>query len=233
MADVLPLRLWAYCAKIHPVDGRLKGYSAVEVEGAIGWTGDPNKAVEAMGRAGFILKTAGGFQCVDWKQHEGHLAAFSRRGKIANQIRWGRYKQGILQGIPKSQSRNPPSLPNQPNLPDQKKEKAPPQAPRTFTPPSLAEVQAYCQERGKGVNAQRFVDFYASKGWMVGKNRMKDWKAAMRGQWEDGPIIPATVTKPAPSNPNPSICERCNDEPATARDPSGVWLGRACQVVAA
>ena len=55
--------------------------------------------------------------------------------------------------------------------------------PRTFTPPTVAEVQAYCQERQNGVDPERFVDFYESKGWMIGKNRMKSWKAAVR-TWE-------------------------------------------------
>lgn len=49
-----------------------------------------------------------------------------------------------------------------------------------FAPPTLDEVQAYIAERGSSVDAQRFIDFYASKGWMVGKNPMKDWKAAVR-----------------------------------------------------
>lgn len=53
----------------------------------------------------------------------------------------------------------------------------------TFVPPSLGEVKAYCLERGNRVDAQRFVDFYSAKGWMVGKNKMKDWKAAVR-TWE-------------------------------------------------
>jgi hypothetical protein len=52
-----------------------------------------------------------------------------------------------------------------------------------FTPPTVEEVQAYCQERNNKVDAQAFVDFYSSKGWMVGKNKMKDWKAAVR-TWE-------------------------------------------------
>lgn len=52
-----------------------------------------------------------------------------------------------------------------------------------FTPPTLAEVKAYCIERGNNVDAERFIDFYSSKGWMVGKNKMKDWKAAVRN-WE-------------------------------------------------
>ena len=54
---------------------------------------------------------------------------------------------------------------------------------KNFIPPTVEEVQAYCQERNNKVDAQTFVDFYSSKGWMVGKNKMKDWKAAVR-TWE-------------------------------------------------
>ena len=68
-------------------------------------------------------------------------------------------------------------------------------ASRTFTPPGLDEVKAYCVERRNGVDAARFVDFYASKGWMVGKNNMKDWKAAVR-TWERSSDRP----EPSPEN---------------------------------
>ncbi len=54
---------------------------------------------------------------------------------------------------------------------------------KRFTPPSREEVAEYCRERGNKVDPDRFVDFYTSKGWMVGKSPMKDWKAAVRG-WE-------------------------------------------------
>ena len=56
---------------------------------------------------------------------------------------------------------------------------------KTFNPPTIEEVEAYCYERQNNVNAEAFVDFYESKGWMVGKNKMKDWKAAVR-TWEKG-----------------------------------------------
>lgn len=52
-----------------------------------------------------------------------------------------------------------------------------------FIPPTLEEVEAYCIERNNGVNPNNFIDFYESKGWMVGKNKMKDWKASVR-TWE-------------------------------------------------
>lgn len=52
-----------------------------------------------------------------------------------------------------------------------------------FTPPSLEDVQEYCKERNNNVDAETFISFYESKGWMVGKNKMKDWKACVR-TWE-------------------------------------------------
>lgn len=55
---------------------------------------------------------------------------------------------------------------------------------KRFTPPTLDEVIEYCSERGNKVDAQKFIDYYTSNGWMVGKNKMKDWKAAVRSTWE-------------------------------------------------
>lgn len=52
-----------------------------------------------------------------------------------------------------------------------------------FSPPTADEVKAYCKERENHVDPQRFVDFYTAKGWRVGNNPMKDWKAAVR-TWE-------------------------------------------------
>lgn len=49
-----------------------------------------------------------------------------------------------------------------------------------FVPPTVEEVRAYCSEKGYTVDPQRFVDYYTSNGWRVGKNPMKDWKAAVR-----------------------------------------------------
>ena len=49
-----------------------------------------------------------------------------------------------------------------------------------FLPPTEEEVKQYCLENGYTLDAQRFVDFYECKGWMVGKNKMKNWKAAVR-----------------------------------------------------
>ena len=52
-----------------------------------------------------------------------------------------------------------------------------------FVRPTLEEISAYCQERNNNINPQSFYDFYESKGWRVGNQPMKDWKASVR-TWE-------------------------------------------------
>lgn len=70
---------------------------------------------------------------------------------------------------------------------------------KRFTAPTVEEVAAYCRERNNAVDAAKFVDFYAAKGWLIGKNRMKDWRAAVR-TWEQN-SRPAPAPGPAPTEP--------------------------------
>lgn len=50
---------------------------------------------------------------------------------------------------------------------------------KKFVPPTVEEVKNYCDERNNGIDAEAFVAFYDSKGWMIGKNKMKSWKSAV------------------------------------------------------
>lgn len=79
-------------------------------------------------------------------------------------------------------SKYPPNSPNgeYPPLPG---ETAPKASRKKFVKPTVEEVEAYCLERGNAVDARTFWDFYESKGWMIGRNPMKDWRAAVR-TWE-------------------------------------------------
>ena len=54
---------------------------------------------------------------------------------------------------------------------------------KRFAIPTINEVEQYCKERQNGIDQQRFIDYYTSNGWKVGKSPMKDWKAAVR-TWE-------------------------------------------------
>lgn len=68
-----------------------------------------------------------------------------------------------------------------------------------FVPPTLENVIGYCRENGYKVDAQRFIDFYESKGWMVGKNKMKDWRAAVRN-WSRQDRREVIKDEPEPTN---------------------------------
>lgn len=116
----------------------------------------------------------------------------SSRESVISGKRGGRPKQKP----PFSENKNPPFQNSETNknknkeLEEEKKKKdigadKPPKHPR-FVPPTLEEVTSYIQERGSRVDPQGFIDFYASKGWMIGKTPMKDWKAACRNaeNWE-------------------------------------------------
>ena len=54
---------------------------------------------------------------------------------------------------------------------------------KEFIIPSIDEVREYCESRHNGIDPEAFIDFYASKNWMVGRNKMADWRAAIRN-WE-------------------------------------------------
>jgi predicted transcriptional regulator len=67
---------------------------------------------------------------------------------------------------------------------------------KKFLIPSISEISTYCKERNNEVNPEQFYDHYQSNGWMVGKNKMKDWKAAVRTWEKNG------YSKPHQSNNN-------------------------------
>lgn len=94
-AEVLPVRLWAYCGKVHSEDGKLSGYTAPEVESACRWWGDEGKMVAAMLKVGFLRPLEGqeGYLVMErgdvtWLGANGHLAAFKAKGRAMAAARW-------------------------------------------------------------------------------------------------------------------------------------------------
>lgn len=112
------------------------------------------------------------------KQFERDRDAYERK------VETGR--QNALKGIARQKEANRGKLPQEEEKEkeedkDKEKESVPAGEKRPrFTPPTPDEVAAYCQDKGYAVDAERFCDFYASKGWRVGTSPMKDWKAAVR-----------------------------------------------------
>lgn len=89
---------------------------------------------------------------------------------------------------------------------------------KRFVPPTVDEVTAYIREKGYSVDADKFVAYYESNGWRVGKNPMKDWKAALRtwqaNQFDRGKTVVAQqysqrdYSKEEPEKPPDWMLER-------------------------
>ena len=101
-------------------------------------------------------------------------------GTTISIVNWDKFQvEGTTDGQPLPQ-RLPQPLPTNKNDKNVKNDK---NIKQYFSRPSVEEVRAYCQERSNTVDAEAFVDFYESKGWKVGNQPMKDWKACVR-TWE-------------------------------------------------
>ena len=100
--------------------------------------------------------------------------------RIITVVKWNEYQVDSRQTADKSQTDSKQIA----TIEERKKERIKEINNNTsFTPPTVEEVKSYCQERNNGIDAEAFVSFYESKGWLIGKNKMKDWKAAVR-TWE-------------------------------------------------
>jgi hypothetical protein len=100
----------------------------------------------------------------------------SSKGTIIQVVNYKKYQIVTNQITDEQQTNNKQVTTNK----NEKKEK---NENNTFTPPSAFDVLDYCKERKNYVDAETFIAFYQSKGWMVGRNKMKDWKACVR-TWE-------------------------------------------------
>lgn len=93
---------------------------------------------------------------------------------------------------PKPEASLPDSDPAPPESPPRLRG-TPPRKTKRFTPPTLQQVEEYCRERGNRVQPEKFINHYTSNGWKVGKNPMKDWRAAIR-TWENNDFDNANQT---------------------------------------
>ncbi len=176
-ADVLPLRLWAYVGDAHPEDGKLIGYAAAEIESYMGWRGEVGRAVAAFVSLGWLDAIEGGYEVHDWLRHQGHLIAYSRRGKLAAKARWERLEppenaSSMLQALPqaclKHATSNAPAEPTVPAEPTELKNTGGKFS--TEPPPGfpLNESQAAFMGERSGVPREKAVEYWndlASHAW--------------------------------------------------------------------
>lgn len=176
--------LWCWVAEFIP-DGNVSKFTDAEIGRACRWPGDASALKQTLEACG-LLDADGGIH--DWK-------AYGLRLLLSNRTRVSKWRQKIRDnpGDKITLQKRPTNLtiPNQTILTEEERR-------RFFIRPLPEEVTAYAKEIGFECNGQEFCDFYQSKGWVVGKNAMKDWRAALRN-WrardvKNRPVSPATIS---------------------------------------
>jgi hypothetical protein len=169
-------RFWCAAQEVSQ-DGKLGTLEAHDIDFLVGCKG----FCDCLVKVGWLeVSEDGRLQVHNWFEHNGESA----KKRALGQKRVKKHREA-------GKECNAPALPpcNAPTLPEKRREekskgiKDRAATKKPFQPPSLEEVKAYCLERGNSIDPQRFIDSYTSKGWMVGKNKMQDWQAAIR-TWE-------------------------------------------------
>ncbi len=140
-------------------------------------------ALQALEQLDMIVTDNGFFTIAGWEEHQN----VEGMEKIREQNRLRKQRQREKQRLLEGESRNVTGQVTQCHAIEleleEDKDKDIKKKNSHFVPPTPEEVKAYCIERNNKVDTERFIDFYSSKGWMIGKNKMKDWKACIR-TWE-------------------------------------------------
>ena len=175
--------LFLWVAENRP-EGGLEGMSSEDVEIAANWPGDAGDFVGTLAEVRFLDGREGTYTIHDWAEHNPWAASRPHRiekARAAASARWGSKRvasEPNATSMPDACHEHQQAMPTSPHLaspPDQKS--------KAYARPSLEDVTAYCRERGNRVDPQQWFDHYSSNGWKVGRNSMKEWKAAVR-TWE-------------------------------------------------
>ena len=132
----------------------------------------------------------------NWSKHQSLQGFDNRKEYMREYMKERRSKQNVNTCKPNKNVNSKPNV----NLQDKDKDKD--KDKDIFTPPTVDEVRNYCVERNNSVDAEAFVSFYESKGWLIGKNKMKDWRAAVRTWERSRKDDKQTTAKPTFSNFN-------------------------------
>lgn len=182
----MPLRLMCYCGMHSEKDGGLTGLSPQETESIACWWGRTGEMIEAMLRVGFLEKDGEDLKIQGWRKHQGHLWNLKVRNRKVAVNRWAKLKSTVdTSGIPvvyqKSTSGVPLSFPSLSKPYNQEKaNQSQKHVAQKFAPPTLQEVRDYISQNHYPVDPEGWLAHYQANGWKVGRNPMRDWRAAVR-----------------------------------------------------
>jgi hypothetical protein len=166
--------LWWWCMD-YAMDGNLARYTVQQIADAAEWPGDAKQFVDSLVTCGLIDRNRGrGCRIHDWFDFCGELI----HKRLRRQADKRQKSADIVRHFPPKSAESAPTVPD-PTVPDPTKPTTR-AASRVFSKPTATEVAAYAREVAFVLDGQKFVDFYESKGWLIGRSPMKDWRAAVR-----------------------------------------------------
>lgn len=186
-------RLWSW-ADLHTVNGTVPGITPAWIDRYVERRGFS----DAMAAAGWVSFDSDGIHFPHFDRHNGESA--KRRAEDAERkrnVRNSADKTRTYCGHSADKLRTRGEEIREEKNKEEKTNTSAAPAAKRFVPPTVEEVADHCRTRNNSVDAEAFVAFYASKGWKVGGESMKDWKAAVI-TWEK-----RGSGKAAPSKPDP------------------------------
>lgn len=139
----------------------------------------------ASASVGWLIVADDGIQFSNWERHNGKSAKqrlYERERKQTYRDSSGQNSDKVRDKVRDKKRPREEKRREEKNLLSKESNKEG----KRFIEPTLQEVSEYVRGRGNSVDPDQFMNFYASKGWMIGKNKMKDWQAAVR-TWEKNP----------------------------------------------
>lgn len=189
--------LWMMACQFAGEDGDLSRFTHQEIADWIDWPGDSDCLIRALIECRWLDFVDGTLRVHDWLDHCPHyLKDRFRKQKSHKSTGKALASSKSFQEIPGGSGRTPgssdPSLVQSSLVQSSLVSKG---TGKRFTPPTIEQVREYVLQLKLPVDAQRFVDFYTTKDWMVGKNKMKDWRAAARNWGRSEQPKPQTATR--------------------------------------
>jgi hypothetical protein len=175
------IRVWSW-ADQHTIDGNAASVTLALLDRVAGVTG----FAQAMREAGWLEEHQGNYSFPNFDRHNGETA--KARALAAKRAAKHRVKSNASSVTSPLQERYPEKR-REENI-----ETTNNSGGKKFAKPTVEEVATYCSERGNSVSPEKFVDYYSANGWRVGKNPMKDWKAAVR-TWEKNETRPSASAR--------------------------------------
>lgn len=177
--------LWWWCAD-YAKDGQLDKVSLTHLCRELDWTGDKDQLLDALVECGFVDRNP--LRIHDWPEYRLHFEAMAERVERKRDGARRRAKdyreRKALRHAPEKRDVMQSNADTRPEQPEQNNQL---RVRKTFSKPTAEEVATYAKSIEFALNGSEFVDYYESKGWLIGKSPMRDWKATVRN-WKRNPI---------------------------------------------